>query len=76
MKQDSRLAIAPSCKIEDRHVARHGYVVEQAEEALERAQAAAKADIEAYIDKSARRLGLEKISDLKQLTAKDDNGNS
>lgn len=47
------------------------FVVEQAEEALEKAQAAAKADIEAYVDQTARRLGLEKISDLKQLTNKE-----
>jgi hypothetical protein len=49
------------------------FVVGEAEEALEKAQVAAKADIEAFVDNTARRLGLEKISDLKQLTNKSEN---
>jgi hypothetical protein len=40
------------------------FVVEQGEEALEKAQMAAKIEIEAYIDHAARRMGLDNLAQL------------
>lgn len=40
------------------------FVVDQAEEALEAAQMAAKIDVEAYIDHAARRIGLDNLGQL------------
>lgn len=53
-----------------------GFVVEQAQEALEKATTSAKIEVEAYISNAARRIGMQHLSQLGMIEDKSNDGNN